>query len=47
MWCLKRRRKVLVGPVQDRLETHSFFLSTAGKVSQESIQRYIERLAKT
>jgi REP-associated tyrosine transposase len=112
IWCPKRRRKVLVGPVRDRLEqiikavveengwqiislaiqpdhvhlfirsnpytvpsdiprlikgrsshdlreefpplrklpslwTRSFFLSTAGNVSQEIIQRYIERQSKT
>jgi len=112
IWCPKRRRKVLVGPVRDRLQqiiqevaddhewtiitlaiqpdhvhlvirttpytlpsaiprlikgrgshdlrqefphlrklpslwTRSFFLSTAGTVSQESIQRYIERQSKT
>lgn len=112
IWCPKRRRKVLVGPVRDRLEqiigevvgehewqlislaiqpdhvhlfiranpytlpsdiprrikgrsshdlreefphlrklpslwTRSFFLSTAGTVSQEIIQRYIERQSKT
>jgi putative transposase len=112
IWCPKRRRKVLVGPVRDRLEhiihevvaengweiirlaiqpdhvhlfirsnpdtlpsdiprrikgrsshdlrhefpylrklpslwTRSFFLSTAGTVSQEMIQRYIERQSKT
>jgi putative transposase len=96
IWCPKRRRKVLVGLVRNRLEriirlaiqpdhvhlfiranlstlpsdiprrikgrsanllreefphllklpslwTRSFFLSTAGNVSQEIIQRYIER----
>src|SRR5216684_8753877 len=108
IWCPKRRRKVLVGPVRDRLEqllregadehgwtivelaiqpdhvhlflrsdpytapsdiarfmkgrssrvlreefsellklpslwTHSFFVSTAGNVSAETIQRFIER----
>jgi len=112
IWCPKRRRKVLVGPVHDRLKqiigevaaehdweiirlaiqpdyvhlfiqanpytlpsdiprrikgrsshdlraefphlrklpslwTRSFFLSTAGNVSQEIIERYIERQAKT
>jgi putative transposase len=112
IWCPKRRRKVLVGPVRDRLErlvqavvdehgwqiiqlaiqpdhvhlcirsnpytvpsdiprlikgrsshdlreefpdlrklpslwTRSFFLSTAGDVSQEVIRRYIERQPKT
>lgn len=112
IWCPKRRRKVLVGPVRTRLEqiiqevatengweiirlaiqpdhvhlfiranpntlpsdiprrikgrsshllrgqfshllklpslwTRSFFLSTAGNVSQEIIQRYIERQSKT
>jgi putative transposase len=112
IWCPKRRRKVLVGPVHDRLKqiigevanehewtiislaiqpdhvhlfiradpytqpsdiprlikgrsshdlreefphlrklpslwTRSFFLSTAGNVSQEIIQRYIERQSKT
>ncbi len=112
IWCPKRRRKVLVGPVYDRLKqiideladehewqvirlaiqpdhvhlfiranpytlpsdmprlmkgrsshhlrqefphlqklpslwTRSFFLSTAGTVSQEIIQRYIERQSKT
>lgn len=112
IWCPKRRRKVLLGPVRDRLErivrevatengweiirlairpdhvhlfvranpntlpsdvprrmkgrsshllreefphlrklpslwTRSFFLSTAGNVSQEIIQRYIERQSKT
>src|SRR5215470_7711106 len=112
IWCPKRRRKVLTGPVRDRLEqiirevaaengweiirlaiqpdhvhlfiranpntlpsdmprrikgrsshllreefphlltlpslwTRSFFLSTAGNVSQEIIQRYIERQSKT
>jgi putative transposase len=112
IWCPKRRRKVLVGPVHDRLKqiiqevarerdwkiirlaiqpdhvhlfiranpytlpsdiprlitgrsshdvraefshlrklpslwTRSFFLSTAGNVSQEIIQTYIERQAKT
>jgi REP-associated tyrosine transposase len=112
IWCPKRRRKVLVGPVHDRLKqiigevvdehdwqtislaiqpdhvhlfirttpytlpsdiprlikgrsshdlreefphlrnlpslwTRSFFLSTAGKVSQEIIQKYIERQSKT
>jgi putative transposase len=111
-WCPKRRRKVLVGPVHDRLKqlieevagerdweiirlaiqpdhvhlfiradpytlpsdiprlikgrsshhlrkefphllklpslwTHSFFLSTAGNVSQEIIQQYIERQSRT
>jgi len=78
IWCPKRRRRVLVGPVQKRLKqiiaevitenswqlielaiqpdhvhlfvrklptlwTHSYFLSTAGNVSSETIQRYIER----
>ena len=112
IWCPKRRRKVLVGPVRDRLKqiieevvaeqgwqiislaiqpdhvhlfiranpytlpsdiprlikgrsshdlreefpqlrklpslwTRSFLLSTAGTVSQEIIQRYIERQSKT
>lgn len=112
IWCPKRRRKVLVGPVRDRLKqiieevvderdwqiislaiqpdhvhlfiradpytlpsdiprlikgrsshdlreefphllklpslwTRSFFLSTAGNVSQEIIQKYIERQSKT
>ena len=112
IWCPKRRRKVLVGPVRDRLAqiirevgaeheweiirlaiqpdhvhlflranpytlpadiprlikgrsahdlriefphlrklpslwTRSYFLSTAGNVSQEIIQRYIERQSKT
>lgn len=112
IWCPKRRRKVLVGPVHDRLKhiihevatehdweiirlaiqpdhvhlfiranpytlpsdiprlikgrsshhlrqefphlrklpslwTRSFFLSTAGNVSQEIIQKYIERQSKT
>ena len=112
IWCPKRRRKVLVGPVRDRLEqiirevvaehdwqiiqlaiqpdhvhlfirsnpytlpsdiprlikgrsahdlraefphltklpslwTRSFFLSTAGNVSQEIIQKYIERQSRT
>ena len=112
IWCPKRRRKVLVGPVHDRLKqiigevadereweiirlaiqpdhvhvfiradpytlpsdiprlikgrsshhlrrefphllklpslwTHAFFLSTAGTVSQELIQQYIERQSKT
>jgi putative transposase len=112
IWCPKRRRKVLVGPVRSRLEqiirqvatengweiirlairpdhvhlfiraspttlpsdiprrikgrsshllreefpqlrkllsmwTRSFFLSTAGNVSQELIQRYIEKQCKT
>ena len=112
IWCPKRRRKVLVGPVHDRLKqiihevagehdweiirltiqpdhvhlciranpytlpsdiprrvkgrsshdlreecphlrklpslwTRSFFLSTAGNVSQEIIQRYIERQSRT
>ncbi len=112
IWCPKRRRKVLVGPVHDRLKqsihevadehnwevirlaiqpdhvhlficanpytlpsgiprlikgrsshdlrqefphlrklpslwTRSFFLSTAGNVSQEIIQQYIERQSKT
>jgi putative transposase len=112
IWCPKRRRKVLVGPVRDRLEqiikevvdengwqiiqvpiqpdhvhlfirsnpytlptaiprrikgrsshllreefphlrklpslrTRSFFLSTAGNVSQEILQRYIETQTKT
>jgi REP-associated tyrosine transposase len=112
IWCPKRRRKVLVGPVRDRLKqiigevvdehdwqtislaiqpdhvhlfihanpytlpsdiprlikgrsshdlraefphlrklpslwTRSFFLSTAGNVSQEIIQRYIERQSRT
>jgi putative transposase len=112
IWCPKRRRKVLVGPVRDRLKqiiqevadehewrvislaiqpdhvhlviradpytlpsdiprlikgrtshdlreefphlktlpslwTRSFFLSTAGNVSQETIQRYIERQSRT
>ncbi len=112
IWCPKRRRTVLVGPVRHRLEqlsnevvaengwqiirlalqpdhvhllirsnpntlpsdiprrikgrsshdlreefphlrklpslwTRSFFLSTAGNVSQESIQQYIERQSKT
>jgi putative transposase len=112
VWCAKRRRKVLVGPVHDRLKqimqevvtehnwtiirlalqpdhvhlfiranpytlpsdiprlikgrsshdlrqefphlrklpsmwTRSFFLSTAGNVSQEIIQKYIERQSKT
>lgn len=112
IWCPKRRRKVLVGPVRDRLEqimnevvaengwqiirlaiqpdhvhrfirstpytlpsdiprlitgrsshdlreefphlkklpslwTRSFLLSTAGTLSQEIIQRYIERQSKT
>jgi REP-associated tyrosine transposase len=112
IWCPKRRRKVLVGPVRDRLEqiirevvadndwqiiqlaiqpdhvhlfiradpytlpsdiprlikgrsshdlraefphltklpslwTRSFLLSTAGNVSQETIQKYIERQSRT
>jgi putative transposase len=112
IWCPKRRRKVLVGPVRDRLKqiiqevadehewqiislaiqpdhvhlfiradpytlpsdiprlikgrsshdlreefphllklpslwTRSFFLSTAGNVSQETIQKYIERQSRT
>ena len=112
IWCPKRRRKVLVGPIRDRLEqiigevaaeydwqilclaiqpdhvhlfvrtnpytlpsdiarlikgrssrllrdefpalhklpslwTRSFFLSTAGNVSQETIQKYIERQSRT
>src|SRR6516162_3382579 len=112
IWCPKRRRKVLVGPVHDRLKqiigevanehkwtilslaiqpdhvhlfiradpytqpsdiprlikgrsshdlreefphlrklpslwTRSFFLSTAGNVSQETIQKYIERQSRT
>jgi len=112
IWCPKRRRKVLVGPVRDRLEqiirevvtendwqliqlaiqpdhvhlfirsnpytlpsdiprlikgrsahdlreefphltklpslwTRSFFLSTAGNVSQETIEKYIERQSRT
>jgi putative transposase len=112
LWCPKRRRKVLVGPVRDRLEqlirevagerdwtilelaiqpdhvylflranpytlpsdiprlikgrsshdmrhefphllklpslwTRSFFISTAGNVSQETIQKYIARQSKT
>jgi putative transposase len=111
IWCPKRRRKVLVGPVRDRLEqlirevaeehgwqiielaiqpdhvhlflrsdpytapsdiarfmkgrssrllreefphllklpslwTHSFFVSTAGNVSAETIKHYIERQSK-
>ena len=112
IWCPKRRRKVLVGPVRDRLEqiipevvaehewellrlaiqpdhvhlfiranpytlpsdiprlitgrsshdlreefphlcklpslwTRSFFFSTAGNVSQEIIQKYLERQSRT
>jgi putative transposase len=112
IWCPKRRREVIVGPVRDRLKqiigevatehdwqviqlaiqpdhvhlfiranpytlpsdiprlikrrsshtlrqefpdlrklpslwTRSFFLSTAGNVSQETIQRYIERQTRT
>jgi putative transposase len=112
IWCPKRRRKVLVGPIRNRLEqiirevaaghewavielaiqpdhvhlfiranpytlpsdiprlikgrsshhlrdefpqlrklpslwTRSFFLSTAGDVSQETIRKYIERQSKT
>ena len=112
IWCPKRRRKVLVGPVHDRLKqiiqevadehhwqilrlaiqpdhvhlfiranpnklpsdiprrikgrgshmlreefpqlrklpslwTRSFFLSTAGNVSQETVRKYIERQSKT
>jgi putative transposase len=112
IWCPKRRQKVLVGPLRDRLEqiirkvaaqndweiiqlaiqpdhvhlfirsnpytlpsdiprlikgrsshdlreefpnlrklpslwTRSFFLSTAGNVSQETIQKYIERQSRT
>ena len=112
IWCPKRRRKILVGPVRERLQqiieelaaehdwqilclaiqpdhvhlfvranpytlpsdiarlikgrssrllreefpalrklpsvwTRSFFLSTAGNVSQETIQKYIERQSRT
>jgi putative transposase len=112
LWCPKRRRKLLVGPVRDRLKqiievvcqehewqiltlaihpdhvhlfiranpytlpsdiprlikgrssrdlraefaylkkmpslwTRSYFISTAGNVSQETIQKYIERQSKT
>ncbi len=65
IWCPKRRRKVLVGPVHDRLKqiieevdlrkefphllrmpslwTRSAFYSTAGHVSSEIIQKYIEK----
>ena len=45
IWCPKRRRKVLLGPVRDRLE--QIIGEVAGEHGWEIIQKSIERQSKT
>ena len=51
VWCPKYRRRVLVGPVADRLRElrlakaagrGSCFVASVGRVSEETIRRYID-----